>query len=171
MRFRSLYGDSTADWQLQADWNATQSFLACAMPHSLLSVLQRTANAHRLTLVEIMPRFIAHWNRWRKNLNGAAWFGVAYENQLTLGATDSGRLSAVRSTLFPADGWQDQHRLAEYLNREALRLNLAPPLQLQVCGQIPGQWTNLEVGSMTCIRLDGTSASNGSALARSRGHQ
>lgn len=167
MRFRSLYGESAADWQLQADWDVGQPFLACALPNPLLDVLRQVANAHRLTLVEIVPQFIGAWNGWHKSLSGASWFGVAHENLLTLGVISERRLSAIRSTSVPADGWQDQHWLPEHLGREALRLNLTVPQQLQVCGQVPGQWTSQAIGSVTCVRLDGASASVRTTLAHS----
>lgn len=154
MRFRSLYGDTVADWQLQADWDNDQPFLACAMPNLLFTALTLLAKERGLTFIEIVPQFIVVWNRWRVGLDGSAWFGIAHGNSLTLGAITAQRLSAVRTTAVPVDGWREQNWLPDYLGREALRLNLPMPQQLQLCGDVPGHWTAQNLGSLACVRVD-----------------
>jgi hypothetical protein len=167
MRFRSLYGDTVADWQLQADWNNDEPFLACAIPNLLLTALTQLAKERDLTCIEIVPQFIAVWNRWRDGLNGNAWFGVANGNLLTLGAITAQRLSAVRTTAVPVDGWSEQNWLPDYLGRESLRLNLPMPQQLRICGDVPGHWTSQNFGSLACVRLDAAQRSLGNASASS----
>ena len=164
MRFRDLYAEPVSDWKLDADWQAQQAFLACAIPRALLNVLQQTAHKNRLKLVSLAPQFILAWNRWRKKLQPHAWFGVAHASMLTLGAVDAQRLCAVRAITMPPGAWQDSHWLPEQLTREALRLNLPAPSHIQLCGSVPGQWVSQSFGALTCTRLDTNPAQAESAL-------
>lgn len=154
MRFQDLYGDPVSGWKLEADWDAQHAFLACAVPQPLLNVLQQTALKNRLKLISVTPQFIAMWNCWQRKLQANAWFGVVHAELLTLGAIDRQRLCAVRTAAVPPGAWQDKHWLPEHLAREALRLNLPVPSQLQLCGSVPGQWATQTVGALTCTRLD-----------------
>lgn len=156
MRFQALYGESPADWQIDAEWDARQPFLACAMPRSLLTMLQQLAVEYRLPLIAIAPHFVAAWNRWHAKLKASAWFGVAHEHGLTLGVTHSQRLVAVRAAAVPDCGWQDKEWLSEHVRREALRLDVPMPTQLQLCGALPGQWATQTIGALQCLRVDAT---------------
>lgn len=154
LRFQELYGEPPTDWHLDADWNARQPFLACALPRTMLNELQQIAHDHRLTLIGIVPRFVDAWNRWHAKLNATAWFGVVQDNVLTLGVINRQRLDTVRTSAIPATGWDDEQWLPQYLGREALRLNLPMPDQIRLCGSIPGHWTTCTMGSLHCTRLD-----------------
>lgn len=154
MRFHALYGDALAGWQLEADWNAKRPFLACAIPCALPAALRAAISERRLALVEIVPRFIAAWNRWHAVLRPDKWFGAVYDGMLTLGVMDGQRLRAVRSMPLPAGGWDNGAWLSEHLAREALRLNLVAPKGMQLCGDIPGQWATQTFGALVCERLD-----------------
>ncbi|MGZ3240049.1 MAG: hypothetical protein ACXWIN_04135 [Burkholderiaceae bacterium] len=138
MRFQQLYGESLDSWQLRADWQTQHAFLACALPTALLTSLQQIARDDRLTLLSVTPQFIATWNQWRNNLKAEAWFGLAYENALTLAAIDQQRICAVRTTTLPEGAW-DVQWLTAHLTREAMLLNLPIPKQVQLCGSIPSQ--------------------------------
>ena len=143
MKFNHLYGESPQAWQISAAWDARQSFLACALPHSLLTTLQQAAQVQKLNLLRITPHFIACWNKWQpeqKNLN--AWFGVVHGGQLSLGAVHQGRLKAIRRSLFTNSHWEDKQYLPTHLQREALRLSLPPPSQLVLCGDMPNSQHN-----------------------------
>lgn len=154
MRFQSLYGDPPSEWRIQADWDADQPFLACAIPDYLLAAMQQVANEQHLTCIEIVPRFISAWNQWRNALVDTAWFAVAHNCQLTLGAIAARRLSAIRTVAIPDEAWRSPNWLPEHIAREALRLNLTSPQQLQLCGDVPGHWVEQAFGSVTCRRLD-----------------
>ena len=153
MRFQELYGEPIDSWQLIAHWQVQHAFLACAMPAALITSLQQVAIEYRLTLLSIVPQLIAAWNFWRKKLKPGAWLGLIHDNTLTLAAIDQQRVCAVRATVVPEGAWQDREWLPGHLAREALRLNLPTPAQLQLCGPIPGQsaatalsplWSRLE---------------------------
>lgn len=137
-RFQQLYGEPAAQWQFSAGWDAAHPFLAAALPRALLLALRHGAAAHKMKAVEIVPQFLALFNRWRDAVGPGAWFGVLHDGVLTLGACERGAIAAVRAVKVP-DGagaaW-----LAEHLDREALRLNLPPPERLQLCGDVPAAW-------------------------------
>jgi hypothetical protein len=128
MRFQSLYGEPATQWQIEADWDAVQPFLACALPVELLQALQAVLAEQQLAFAELAPRFVATWNLWRGKLQRDAWLGVAHERGMTVGAIHDGRLHAVRH-LDASLG-----SLRDVLAREALLLNLPMPARLQLAG-------------------------------------
>lgn len=138
LRFESLYGEPADNWKLAAHWDAGQPFLAVAVMRPLLAVLEQGVREHKLDIVEIVPQFVAGWNRWRNALKPGAWFALLHENVLTVGAIEAGALASVRAVALPAQagsGWLDAH-----LAREALLLNLTPPERLQLCAMAPPPW-------------------------------
>lgn len=154
MRFHALYGNSSEEWQLAADWNARHPFLVCAIPRALLTALRTAAGEYRLQVVAIVPQFVAAWNRWRPALRSDSWFGVVHDGMLTLGVAHAGRLCAVRRMRLPGGGGDEAGWLAGQLSREALRQNIPAPARVQLCGRMPGQWTIHESDTLTCERLD-----------------
>ncbi len=154
MRFQTLYGEPIDDWTLAADWDARNPYLACALPNRLYFILQELARECGLTLVEVVPQFIATLNFWYAKLTPEAWFGVVHGRSMTLGIPVQGRLGTVRTVVIPDDAVSNKEWLPEYLSREALRLNLAPPTHFQLCGDFPRLWANQIIGSLTCTQLD-----------------
>ncbi len=153
-RFQALYGEPLSDWQSAADWHARLPFLASALPAALVTALRRVCAAHRLVLLEIVPQFIAGWNRWCAALEDGAWFGVLQGSILTLGAASAGRLCALRSLVLPRSAGTDPQWLRQTVQREALRWTLAPPRALGLCGEVPAAWIVDAPGDWTCRRLD-----------------
>jgi hypothetical protein len=165
MRFQALYGESASGWRLEADWDVKHPFLACAVPQPLLTALNQTAAEHRLTLIEIVPQFIAAWNRWHPLIKPDAWFGVAHAGMLTLGVIQERRLCAVRAVAVPAGGWQDRQWLAAHLSREAMRLDLPVASHVQLCGAVPDAWIGPIAGPFMCDRLGSGQCDQSLALA------
>ncbi len=149
MRFQALYGEPAADWQLDAHWDARQPFLACAMPQGLLVALRQAAADHALKLIQIVPHFVAAWNQWSNGVRADAWFGAVQGGTLTLGIIDRQRLCAVQA-LVPGDAptW-----LAHHVKREALRLNVSMPRQMQLCGEVPRAWLERTTDDFACTQL------------------
>ncbi|MFD2273961.1 hypothetical protein ACFS07_31250 [Undibacterium arcticum] len=129
-------------------------FLSCALPHSLLSVLQQAADKHQLKLIAVLPQFVAAWNQWRSVIKPDAWFGVAHADSLTVAAIDRQGLRAVRTTALASEHRQDEHWLPAHVKREALRLNLAQPSRIQLCGVLAAHWSAHTASSPPCERLD-----------------
>ena len=46
-RFAALYGESTEQWRLAADWQVTVPFVACALPRELFGALEELAGRQR----------------------------------------------------------------------------------------------------------------------------
>jgi len=154
MRFQTLYGQSPADWRIQAHWDGRHSFVACAIPASLDTLLQQIAREYRITFTSIVPHFIAAWNRWQRRLGTNDWFGSIHQKTLTLGAVAQQRLRALRTLPLPTDCWHRTDCLPGLLSREALRLDLSPPSHLRLCGDIPGDWVSQSMGQLTWSRLE-----------------
>jgi len=154
MRFQVLYGSLPGDWRIEADWNAQHPFLACALPHALCNTLQQVTHEQGLKLVSIEPHFVAMWNRWRKKLRADAWLGIVHGDTLTIAVIVQRRLCALRAIALAPDAWCSATWLPEHLSREALRLNLALPAYIQLCGAIDGAWAVQTLGTLTCERLE-----------------
>lgn len=151
LRFQSLYGDSAAGWKVSAAWDADQPFLAAAMPRALLAQLESVCAEHQLAVVEIVPQFIAAFNRWRGDLKAGAWFANVQDRVLTLGALEEGSMRAVRAGAMPEAAsleWLGQH-----VAREALRLNLQAPARIQVSGHAPASWHGAATAALACTLL------------------
>jgi hypothetical protein len=154
MRFQTLYGEGLGNWYVEADWDPQYPFLSCALPQTLRSVLLQVANEHHLTLTSIVPHFIASWNRWHSQIMSNSWFGLVHENNLTLGIVNAQRLCGVRTVSISEDTWNDPQWFSDHVLREALRLNVPATTSLQLCGEVPGQWTTKTFGTLHCMRLD-----------------
>jgi len=140
LRFQALFGAGTRGWKIQADWSATQPFLAAAVPQPLLDALAGAARSHRFHLVEVVPQFVAALNQHRKQRRAGAWFGVVHGGVLSVAAFDGKTLAAVRTMPIP-DG-ADRDWLESHVAREALRVGLGRPERLQVCGPAPKGWAS-----------------------------
>ena len=135
LRFQTLYGEASLAWKIVADYDADAAFMAAALPRQLLALLEQAASAHRLKVIEVVPQFVAGWNRWHGALKPDAWYGLVQERVLTLSAG-----GAVRAIALPVDAGSDW--IARQLEREALRLNLPAPSRLMVSGEVPESWSN-----------------------------
>lgn len=165
LRFQHLFGGATAEWRISADWDAAHPFLAAAMPAALLDQLTVAAREHRFHLVEVSPQFVAALNAWRRERRPGAWFGLVHAGILSLAAYDGRMLAAVRSALIP-DG-ADRDWLEAHVAREALRVGIARPERLQLCGAAPSAWAS-SPGRLkfACSLLENTVEDGWSDLAR-----
>jgi hypothetical protein len=154
LRFLSLYGETTNDWEIAADWDAALPFLACALPRSLLKAVREVAEEFQLTLLDVLPQFTWQWNRWRKQIAAGAWFAVLNQQELTLAIIAQNRILTLRSIDLTAASHENKTWLCQYLKRESLRLNLPQATQLQVCGAVPDAWLVATDGGVLCSRLD-----------------
>lgn len=140
LRFQALFGAGAAGWQIQADWSATQPFLAAALPQALLDALVGAARARPCHLIEIVPQFVAALNQYRKQRRPGAWFGLVHGGVLSVAAFDGKLLSAVRTAPIPSGA--DRDWLEGHVAREALRVGLGRPERLQICGPAPAGWAS-----------------------------
>ena len=170
LHFQSLYGETPSAWRVTAEWDARQPFFAAAVPRALLAMLESVAADHQLAIVDIVPHFVTAWNRWRGALKTGAWFGLAHDNLLTLGAVQGKRLRAVRALPIPHGA--DHYWITQTLTREALLLDLEVPQLLQLCGAVPAAWAKpvLNASHIACSAFDqqpvGADWSSAASLAR-----
>ncbi|QYF94000.1 hypothetical protein KY495_01815 [Massilia sp. PAMC28688] len=163
LRFQSLYGESAGQWTFSAGWDTGAPFLAAAMPRELLALLQQAAFDSRATIVEVLPQFVAGWNRWRSAILPDAWYGLVQAQVLTIGALEGGRVRALRAAAIPEHAPADW--LGQHVAREALRLNMAAPARLFVSGQAPATWNN-STAALPCVLLGSPAPGQLSAAAR-----
>jgi hypothetical protein len=140
LRYQTLFGANAAGWKIAASWDARHPFLAAAVPQSLLDGLAAGAREHRFHLVGIVPQFVAALNQWRRQRRPGAWFGQVQAGVLTVAAFEGERIAAVRSAPLPPGA--DREWLDSVVAREALRVGLARPERLQVCGPAPAAWAS-----------------------------
>lgn len=150
LRFHHLYGDAPANWAISADWDARRPFLAAGLPRALTAMLAQAAQDRKLVLVEVAPHFVVAWNRWQRAVRAGSWFGVVHDGVLTVGATAGRRVTTVRAAAIPPQAGHDW--LAAHLAREALRLNLATPEAIAVCGAAPASWQRADA-DLACTVL------------------
>lgn len=140
LRLQHLYGASGAEWKISADWDADAPFLAAAVPQVLLDALIAAAREHGFHLVEVCPQFVAAMNAWRRERRAGAWFGQVAGGVLSLAAYEGRTLAGLRSAPIPPGA--DRQWLDAHLAREALRLGVARPERLQLCGAAPAAWAS-----------------------------
>ena len=160
LRFQQLYGEPASGWRIDGGWDPARPFTAAAMPRALHDTLSLVAAEQKLALVEIVPQFVAAWNRWCGLVAPDAWYGLVHDGVLSFGIPDGAGLGAVRAAQVPAGA--DANWLAAHAAREALRLGVAAPACLQLSGQVPEGWRREDV-----LVLDNTDPgwSAGAALA------
>lgn len=165
LRFQSLFGMLAGGWKISADWNAARAFLAAAVPRELLEHLERVAREHRVALVEIVPQFVAAMNQWRKRRRQNAWFGVLQNGAFRVAAFEGSALAALRTVAVPAQA--DRAWLEDFVARETLRLGIASPACLQICGAAPASWGSpVGAQSFACELLDAQAGAGLSCAAR-----
>lgn len=135
LRFYTLYGETPAAWHVSADWNAAAPFMAAAIPRLLKTAIENAAAQHGLSVIAIVPHFVAAWNRHAGALKNDAWFGVTQDSVLALAACENGKLRAVRHVAIPHGA--DHYWLTQAAQREALLLGLQPPALIQLSGDVP----------------------------------
>jgi len=154
MRFQSLYGEPPHDWKIDADWDACHPFLACAVSRGLLATLQQISADSGLTLIGIVPQFIAGWNRWHRSVADGAWYGTMHDDTVTLGVIDGHRMTDIRCLTVPAQAHHDEGWLSDQATREALRLALPVPSRIHLAGSAPGGWFADRSRTPVCTRLE-----------------
>ena len=157
-RFQTLFGEPMADWAMAADWQARTPFMSSALPKKILSALQAVCADHRLLLVEVVPEFVANFNRCVSELAAGHWFGLVQDRVLTLAVMNVERLSDLRSIALPPQALAEPDWLRLSVEREATRLMRTMPVGVQLCGDVPPAWLQSggaagATGTWTCSQL------------------
>lgn len=165
LRFHALFGTAPAGWRIAAAWDAARPFLAVAVPEELLAQIEKTVRDQRGHVVEVVPQFVAAYSRWSAHRPPGAWFGLMQSHVLSLALFDGPKLAAVRSAAVPQGAGREW--LDALVAREALRLGLKRPQQLQLLGPAPTSWASHSGrASFGCSLIDLDEAVPLSDLAR-----
>ncbi len=89
-RFESLYGQSAADWLIQADWQSEGAVLACAMPHALQQALAIFAPER------LMPALLEDWMHHCAVLPRTGIWCAADDSLVSIVYWQEGRMRLVR---------------------------------------------------------------------------
>jgi len=119
-RFEHLFGDAVTDWQVIADWQAANTFLAAAIPAWLLNGLMNVCRQHDVKLGSCVPLFIQYWNHLNSRLPTDLWLCTEHAGTLILALVLNGRLRTIR-TLTAPHKLTDSELLAT-IERESLRV-------------------------------------------------
>jgi hypothetical protein len=134
LRFETLFGDSAADWVMNAQWSATRPFLAGAMPRSLLRALSSAARTCRFRTPLVNGQFVHAWNRQcRRFADPQGWVLYAGGEASLLVVCAQARVQAITRVdlVYP----QSPQTLESAIERWAIRWNLEPPKTLYLLGQ------------------------------------
>lgn len=139
-RFHALYGDLDLNWDLRGDWKPAVPFLVCATPKSLLHALSQAIDACELVTLQLVPRFIASWNRIHSKMQAGDWLLVSDAGNLSIGVTGSAGLCGVRSLAVPANPGTQPGWLSDLLNQMAAHLEVCPPQCVHLLGELEPVW-------------------------------
>ncbi|MFZ6765923.1 hypothetical protein ACO0LM_02475 [Undibacterium sp. Di26W] len=138
MRFESLYGLPSDDWQINADWQLASPSLVCAIPKMLQMAISNSTKTCRQHVLSMQPRFVRIWNDCRHQLAAADWFATIFDQSVVLAMINEGRLQAIKTLIMPLGSTQDW--LCAQIQRESISHQLPMPGQLKLVGDIPAHW-------------------------------
>jgi len=132
--------DSATAWQLASEPRTGGRFVASAMRSTLMDMLRAQCQRHGLHLVSVQPLFAAVWNHWHSALEPGQWLGICGTGVLTLCVAPQRHVEQLRRLDFdPANALEALWPM-EAAQREGLRLGLASPAKLALCGAVPKAW-------------------------------
>lgn len=83
MRFESLYDESSASWEIHADWRADQAFVTCAIRRELVTSLRELSQGPTGRVISIQPAWLSSWNAHAENTT-AGWWAIGNAQSLVL---------------------------------------------------------------------------------------
>lgn len=133
LRFDGLYGDTLADWVLDADWCATRPFLACAIPAQAITAVASAARASGLRDAGVTTEFASSWNAQHRRMpDRRAWVVHLGHRTDVFAACARGSVTAVSmiSGIRPVAAAD----LVDEISRCALRWDLPVPETVYLLG-------------------------------------
>ena len=152
LRFQNLYGDSVADWVLQADQQATTPFVCAALPKAMQHGLVDIAKKSGGRITRLVPAYVDGWSRVRRVVGPSDWLALIGEAQMTLAVFNNAQVRHLVQIpldpmvhIAPHPAW-----LIQLAQREALRLNLPHPTRIVCAGCVPAAWTAADSAGQLC---------------------
>ena len=132
LRFEMLFDEPAADWAIDAAWDATAPFLACAIKKDLITTLAKTGirgvNA-------ISPQFVWEWNQVHRSIPSQNCWFITLNNRSTIVAIiECGVIRAVHHRRHFQ--YLSSQRIDEFLQEEAHRLNESVPKHILITGDL-----------------------------------
>jgi hypothetical protein len=153
MRFQQLFDERIADWHMAVSVEAAKPCLASAVHRTLCDQVLVATRQQGLTLTDMQPELVAVWNKWRGSLKPSQWLGIWRGHSLMLIMTEGKGVSALRQLTVPAQAHLNADWLQQNIQREAMRLNVALPKQIRLCGQAPHHWLSFNASPVPCNTL------------------
>ena len=140
LRFQNLYGDSTADWVLQADQQVSKPFVCAALPQAMQQGFVDIADKSRSRITRLVPAYVDAWSLIRRSVGPSDWFAQIGEAQITLAIFNDVRLRYLMQLPLDPFATRQSTWLMQLMQREALRLNLPSPKRIICTGSVPAAW-------------------------------
>jgi hypothetical protein len=141
LRLRAVT-DAASGWECASEPRVGGPFMASALRSGVLDLLRDQCQRHRLHLVSVQPLFAAVWNHWHGALAPGQWLGICSAGVLTLCVAPKRHVAHVRRLDFAAAHAQEARWPLDAAKREGLRLGVAAPSALVLCGAVPAPWRN-----------------------------
>lgn len=136
MRFEQIYGESPADWRIEADWHPGRPVLVCALPNVLLQGLQP------LGVQSIAPAFLRIWNRYCHRLPATGLWCLFDAGMLRIAYWQDGDFVLYRQLRMNEP--LAAAALRAVLEQEFARIDAQPPQHCFWSGAaVPQGWTEL----------------------------
>ncbi|HEU4622754.1 MAG TPA: hypothetical protein VFS42_11075 [Burkholderiaceae bacterium] len=156
--FTRTFGEAPDQWHVGANWHASQPFMCCAVPVSLVQpVVDALANAG-IDVVNIDPAFAYDWNALPSISDG--WWCRLSPRHAVLTRVSGQRVLNVRSVYVEDD--RPLQRCVIELKRYAMRLGQASPTHLSVIDAmnlLPEGSDGIEVDGVCVVSVDRSSSS------------
>lgn len=121
IHFETLFGETAAQWEIQADCSTYEAAgVGCALDRTFIAELRELITAHKLRLVSLQPYLMRVFNRWRRRIgDSAALFALVGPGHCVLAGCKGSGWHSIRS-----------FRLGENVNTE-LRVLIEREIVLQ----------------------------------------
>ncbi len=139
LRLRAVT-DATIGWASSSEPRVGGPFMASALRSGVLDLLLDQCQRHRLHLVSVQPLFAAVWNHWHGALAPGQWLGICGAGVLTLCVAPKRHVAHLRRLDFASAHAQEPRWPVYAAKREGLRLGVAAPSALVLCGAVPAPW-------------------------------
>ena len=131
-RFQVLYGETPAQWVIQADYQADRTFLAAAMPSAWLEAIAVVRRDFQLKINEIAPQSVVAYNRWHHLLQAGAWLVNHQEGKIAIAITGGKKhIIAYRHIQCRPQDIADESSFTQFLRQQALLMSI--PLSGSIC--------------------------------------
>lgn len=149
LRFDTLFSAPVSEWRIEAEWQAGQEFLACALPKNLLAEVELALSSvsGRIHLQRCVPYFLDCWNLAADGKSSrATCFTVTADTTTTVSLLDESgqRIRAIFSLPLTADSDANIEEIERRIGAYCMQRDLLLPEEVLLTGQVPEQMTTIQ---------------------------